>query len=64
MRSALTCAPMRDTDELRTGCNDFLGRTREIDAGNLGDRAVGNGDGSREVRMNASSSQMHTAREL
>jgi hypothetical protein len=52
MRSALTCAPMRAADRLRTTGAGCLDRVRVIDAGSFGERPVGNGDGSRTFRMN------------
>ncbi|BEP51474.1 hypothetical protein GmRootV116_51700 (plasmid) [Variovorax sp. V116] len=44
MRSALTCAPMRAADRLRTTGADCLGRTRVTETGNRRGRAVGRGE--------------------
>ncbi|WP_235508112.1 hypothetical protein [Variovorax sp. Root434] len=52
IRNALTCAPMRAADRLRTTDAGCLDRVRVIDAGSFGERPVGNGDGSRTFRMN------------
>jgi hypothetical protein len=48
---------MRAADKLRTTGAGCLDLTRVIDAGSVGDRSVGNGDGSRTFRMNADPSQ-------
>jgi hypothetical protein len=44
MRSALTCAPMRAADRLRTTGAGCRGRTRVTETGNRSGRAVGSGE--------------------
>jgi len=44
MRSALTCTPMRDADELRATDAGRRGRTRVTEAGRRNGRAIGRGD--------------------
>ncbi|BEP65343.1 hypothetical protein GmRootV213_58970 (plasmid) [Variovorax sp. V213] len=44
IRSALTCAPMRAADRLRTTDALCCGRARVTETGNLSGRAVGNGE--------------------
>jgi hypothetical protein len=44
MRSALTCAPMRAADRLRTTCADCRGPDRVTDTGNRNGRAIGSGE--------------------
>jgi hypothetical protein len=46
MRSALTCAPMRDADALRTTGDDRRSFAGNAEAGSRIGRAVGSGDGS------------------
>lgn len=44
IRSALTCAPMRDADELRATGAGCRGRMRVTEAGSRNGRALGSGD--------------------
>ncbi|BEP50781.1 hypothetical protein GmRootV116_44770 [Variovorax sp. V116] len=44
MRSALTCAPMRAADRLRTTGAGFLDRTRVTETGSRKGRTVGKGE--------------------
>jgi hypothetical protein len=46
MRSALTCAPIRDADVLRTAGDDCRSFAGNAEAGIRTVRAVGSGDGS------------------